>query len=275
MFANRMMEDLIREGEVPFSIWAAKHTNKHKRGDADIAVLYNIVISTIFIIILCLIGSLAYINTTDAGNGVLFGSATSLPKDIADKLASVTVNGNIYYTYGVGVGKLYTFTDMISSWSALFIFLFVILILYGGLRNRKKEVVKTNRTKSFVPATIISMIFISVPVLMTFIEPFVNLFFLIPIYQNIGKYSSVTGSVNNIAQFNEIMIARIMAAFMLIVYWVIIVVPVVIQDRLDIKKYGSIEKATVEKYNNVRTILNLKTVKTYKEYDVEARHSAY
>lgn len=275
MFANRMMEDLIREGEVPFSVWAAKHTNKYKRGDADVAVLYNIVISTIFIIILCLIGSLAYINTTDAAPGVLFGSASLLPQDIADKLTSATVSGNIYYTYGVGVGKLYTFTDMISSWSALFIFLFVILILYGGLRNRKKEVVKTNRTKSFVPATIISMIFISVPVLMTFVEPFVNLFFLIPIHENIGKYSGVAGSVNSVAQFNEILIARIMAAVMLIVYWVIIVVPVLIQDRLDIKKYGSIEKATVEKYNNVRTILNLKTVKTYKEYDMEARHSAY
>ncbi len=275
MFANRMMEDLIREGEVPFSVWAAKHTNKYKHGDADVAVLYNIVISTIFIIILCLIGSLAYINTTDAAPGVLFGSANLLPENISDKLTSVTVAGNIYYTYGVGVGKLYTFTDMISSWSALFIFLFVILILYGGLRNRKKEIVKTNRTKSFVPATIISMIFISVPVLMTFIEPFVNLFFLIPIHENIGKYSGITGSINTIDQFNEILIARIMAAVMLIVYWVIIVVPVVIQDRLDIKKYGSIEKATVEKYNNVRTILNLKTVKTYKEYDVEARHSTY
>ncbi|MDE5617499.1 MAG: APC family permease [Ureaplasma sp.] len=275
MFANRMMEDLIREGEVPFSIWAAKHTSKYKRGDADVAVIYNIVISIIFIITLTLIGSLAYINTTDAGNGVLFGSASSLPSDVANNLASVTFNGNIYYTYGTGVGKLYTFTDMISSWSALFIFLFVILILYGGLRNRKHEVVKTNKTKTFIPATIISMIFIAIPVLMTFIEPFVNLFFLIPIHQNIGKYQDINGSINTIAQFNEILIARIMAAIMLIVYWGIIIIPILVQDKMDIKKYGSIEKATIAKYNEVRTILNLKIVKTYKEYDKEARHSAY
>lgn len=156
----------------------------------------------------------------------------------------VSPDGAIYYTYGTGVGKLYTFCDMVSNWSALFIFLFITLALIGGLRNRKTNQVKVNKFKFFIPMSLIAAICISIPIVVTIVEPFVNLIFLAKIPTSTDGY------------VDSILVPRIMALVMLLFYLAFATLPTIIEDKIGIKKYGSIAKYEEEKINQIDIIMH-------------------
>lgn len=239
MFAPRFVEDLVRDGELPFSKTGAKYLAK---GSRFVGVIYCLAITIPTIILFSVIGSF-YINTTDSGYGVLFASMSQLPENLASSFGGIQVNGNIYYTYGTGMGKLYTFTDMVSNWSALFVFMFLTFALFGGLQNRKTHRVEVNEFKYFKPAAIISGVCIAIPVILTIVEPFVNLIFLawIP--------TSTSGYVESY------LVPRIMALVMLFFYIAFTILPTIIEDSKAKKTYGSIEAYEEKKLEQINIIL--------------------
>lgn len=242
MFATRFVEDLVRDGELPFSKTGAKYLAK---GNRFVGAIYCLAITIPIIVLFSIIGSF-YINTTDAGNGVLFSKLDSLQgAPIYSAVQGlVSPDGAIYYTYGTGVGKLYTFCDMVSNWSALFIFLFITLALIGGLKNRKTNQVKVNQFKFFIPMSLIATICISIPIIFTIIEPFVNLIFLAKIPTNTNGY------------VDSVLVPRIMALVMLLFYLALVTLPTIIEDKIGIKKYGSIAKYEEEKINQIDIIMH-------------------
>lgn len=210
--------------------------------------LYCLAITIPTIILFSIIGAF-YVNTTDAGNGVLFSTLDSLQGTPIYSVVSavpdlVSPDGAIYYKYGTGVGQLYTFCDMVSNWSALFIFLFITLALIGGLRNRKTNQVKVNKFKFFIPMSLIAAICISIPIVVTIVEPFVNLIFLAKIPTSTPGY------------VDSILVPRIMALVMLLFYLALATLPTIIEDKIGIKKYGSIAKYEEEKINQIDIIMH-------------------
>lgn len=244
MFATRFVEDLVRDGELPFSNIGAKHLG---RGSRIVGSIYILSITIPVIVLFSIIGGLAYINTTDA-NGVLFSSYANLPdalKNVIDASnTNIVIDGNVIYRYGTGVGSLYTFSDMVSNWSALFIFLFITLAIAGGLNNRKKKTIQVQEFKYFTAVAIASIICISLPIVLTILEPIANLFFLFRIPSDTANYTS------------NILIPRVMAVVMLFFYIGFAVLPTIIEDRIGIKKCGSIKKYEEEKLAKINLILN-------------------
>ena len=247
MFSSRFVEDLVVDGELPFSQVGTKYIAK---GSRIVGSMYNLAITTPVIILFCIIGSV-YINSTDA-NGILFAQLNTLStnmQQIIDKTNPnlvATVGGveSVIYRYGSGVGSLYTFCDMVSNWSALFIFLFIVLAIAGGVNNRNKGFVEVQKFKYFKPVAIISVIFIAIPIALTVVEPIANLFFIFRIPSTTPSWIENT------------LIPRIMAFIMLLFYLAFTVLPTIIEDKIAIKNFGSIEKYEAQKLEKLRVILN-------------------
>ena len=87
MWAPRFTEDLIREGELPFAI---KYKDQLNDNRPLVGIIYSFVISLPVIIIFTLIGALGYNDTVGYGGG-----------------------DGLYY--GAGMGKLYSFADLMAN----------------------------------------------------------------------------------------------------------------------------------------------------------------
>lgn len=154
MWATRLTENLIIDNELPFSKKLVSKINPNK---PIVGAIYVFCLSTIAMFFLSLIGGLSYI-----------------PNDYLDS------NGNSLYD-SVGyfsAAKLFTFTNLMSSWASIFAFTFIILILIGGLLNRKSNRVDVERNKYFIPTSIISIIIVGLSLTSTIVQPFVNLFLI-------------------------------------------------------------------------------------------------
>ncbi len=257
LWTPRYTEDLILEGELPFAKKFAHKIDKSRK----VGVVYNLVTVVPTVIVLCIIGGLFYINSYDS-SGIAFATSQQLVPifgqnaDFSQMFGTDYVNNVVYYHYGSGVGSLYTFADVISNWSALFVFLFLVCTIIGGIKNKKTQKVKIKYSKFFTPFAYLSVILISVCIFMGFIEPFVNLIFLAKIVPN------YTGD-----NLNEIIISRVMTIVMLIIYLSIIILPSLIDNYLLKKKYGSIENGELQKVNEIRKSLNLPLAKSYDELE--------
>ncbi len=190
MWSPRFIEDLIREKELPFSEKIHSKLNDHK---PIIGIIYCIIITVPIFILFSIIGALGYIN--------IYGD-----------------------TYGhQSLGKLYSFCDLMATWTAVFAFLFVMLPIYGGLRNRKTKKVKIEEKKYFIPTAIISVLLISIVLIILVLDSIVNIIFI------------ATSSFDN----DEI-IGRIMKLVTLILFVLISGVPSLIEIKLDKNKNNQI-----------------------------------
>lgn len=251
LFATRFMVDLARDNELPFSKKAATYIAKKNR---FVGIIYDLSITIPTIILLTVIG-IFYFN--DHSSVLFISDIGNLPPNIQDLIKNnnqsfndlnFIQNNSLYYNYGTKVGELYTFCDLVSNWGALFVFMFVALSIYGGIRNRKNEFVKVQKFKFFKPFAYLSIIFISLPLFMSIFEPFANLFLLFRIPTSTSNYD-----VNYWEAY--ILVPRIMATVMLFIYIGFTVLPTIISDRLDIKKYGSIANAEKQKLAEINVIL--------------------
>lgn len=256
LWAPRFIEDLILEGELPFS---KKFASKIGGDKKKVGIIYIVTIVVPTIVILCTIGGLAYINNYDT-NGVFFSTGDDLKHVLGNDADLSTIFGNdfqnnkIYYHYGTGVGSLYTFCDVVSNWSALFVFLFIIIAISGGLKNKKTKKVKTANFKYFTPFAILAIILISSCLLMCLLEPFVNLFLLYRIPSTVPHYK-------------DVLISRIMTVVILFIYIALMFIPTLINDMILKKKYGSYERGTLINVNNIRSQLGLPLAKSYNELE--------
>lgn len=230
LWSTRFVEDLVKANELPFS---TRMVGKIKEKFATVGIIYNLAISLPVIIVFCIIGGIAYI---DHYNGATFCSEQSLQQYMtAEKIQQVFGNGfidggNIIYNYGSGVGKLYTFADLMATWTSVAAFTFILCSIVGALRNRKTGLVKVQKSKIFVPMAICAIITMSLPIFFTFFQPIADMFFLFRIPE-LGA-----GQANH-----DELISRIMTVVVLFIFIGLMFIPMFIEDLYMIKKFGSVE----------------------------------
>ncbi len=203
MWAPRFVEDLIKEGELPFSY---KYKNKLNDDKPMVGIIYSAVISLPVIIVFTLIGGLAYID--QSGYGVDY--------------------------YGKGMEKLYSFADLMGTWTALFTFGFITASIFGCLKNRKTKLVQTEQKAYFKPMAYIAVIMISIALVITVLQPIIDLMLLPQVDK--AAVEEVGGN------YTDIVVSRIMLVVALLLFIALSYGPTIIEDRINIKKHGSIEK---------------------------------
>lgn len=208
MWAPRFTEDLIKEGEIPFSFKLIRKTNNNK---PIVGVIYMLVLSIPFIVLFSIIGGLGYINSNYT-----------------------------HINYGDGMGALFSFSDLMTTWTAVIAFAFILFSIYGGLRNRKTNLVKVQKNKYFVPMAWCSIIGVGLPLLFTLLDPIINVFLLF----------------NMPGPNKDEIISRLMLIFTLIIYLLFTLVPIWIEDYVAKKKYGSIQNYEIWKEQKLHIIIS-------------------
>ena len=210
LWSTRFVEDLISANDLPLS---KKFVNKLNPKKAKVGILYNLAISVPIILIFCVIGGTGYINT-------------NYPN--AD--------------YGTGVPELYSFADLMATWSSVAAFIFLICCLGGALKNRKTKLVKVEETKLFKPMAIICLATMTLPIFVTFTQPIVDLFFLF----RIPTEAPLMNDGNPVYDYQTVLISRIMTVVVLFIFLSLIFMPTIIEDTLAKRKYGSVLNGEVE-----------------------------
>ncbi len=206
MWAPRFTEDLIKEKELPFSNKYIDKINSNKY--PMIGIYYTLIATIPLFIIFGLIGALAYVDDY-----------------------SEVVDGQTIHWYGQKeIGSLYTFSDLLGTWTAVFAFMFIMLPIFGGIKNRKQNFVKTEKSKYFLPFAWVSVIIIGIVLLLLFVDAIVNVFMLI----------NISSGVLGESPDNSAIIGVVMKFVTLIIFVAIMIVPTIIEDYLNKKKYGTI-----------------------------------
>ena len=200
MWTSRFTEDVIKEGELPLSIKYKDKLNEHK---PKIGTFYFYVIGTFFYFIFVLIGALGYIDNYGA-------------------------------SYGVGMGRLFTFADLMSTWTALFAFGFITAAIYGGIKNRKTQKVQTDQKSYFIPMAICAVIIVGIALIVTIIIPILDLLLIAQVDQSAVKANG--------GNYSEIIISRISVFVCLLLYIFFSYGLIFFENKYHIKKFGSIEK---------------------------------
>ena len=203
LWSTRFMEDLVLANEVPFS---TKFASKINGKTPWVGIVYNLVISIPIVVLFCIIGGLGYIDATGYGD-----------------------------TYGTGVAQLYSFADLMGTWTALLAFAFITFAIAGAIKNRSTKLVKVQESKIFMPMAIITVIINALAIFFTFFEPIANLFFLFRIDPNTAGWVTDT------------LVPRLMVVIVLLLFIALLVGPTLIEDALGKKKHGSFENAEIEK----------------------------
>ena len=212
MWAPRFVEDLIKDDELPFS---QKYRNRLNPNKPMVGIWYSVVITLPVVIVFTLIGALAYYEKSD--------------------YYEINNAGELIQYYGTKeIGSLYTFCDLTGTWTAVFAFMFIMLPIAGGLKNRRTNRVKTEQKKYFVWSAWVSVIIISIVLLVIFVDAFVNVFMLINLSSIKDVYYDVVGGTYGI-------VGRVMKLVTLFIFVGLMTIPTMIEDKIHIKKYGSIQ----------------------------------
>ncbi len=224
LWSPRLLFDLVRTNEVPFSY---KIISNNEKKTKIRCILYDLVLTIPIIILFSIIGGLGYVNSSSYSA-----------------------------SYGSGVAQLYSFADLMANWTSVIAFAFIVLSIFGGIKNRKTNKVKVSKNKFFYPMAIISIILMSLPIFMTFFGPIADLFMLFRINPATEGF------------IQDILIPRIMVIVVLVLFISFMIIPILIEDYLLKKKYGSVEKgeiAKIEKIANIENVsLNQKLIEVIK-----------
>ncbi len=205
LWSTRFMEDLVLADEVPFS---AKFAGKINPKTPWVGIMYNLVISLPIVVIFCIIGGLGYVNA-----------------------------GGYPAEYGEGVAQLYSFADLMGTWTALLAFAFITFAIAGAVKNRSTGLVKVQKTSYFMPMAICTIIINAIAIFFTFFEPIANLFFLFRIPTDGWSTKYV----------QDIFVPRLMIVVVLFLFLALMIAPIYIEEALDKKKYGSLDNARIER----------------------------
>ncbi len=166
IWTPRLIENLIIMNEMPFG---NRYVNKLNYNKPIVGIWYNIIMSVPIIIIFCMIGGLGYIDTYSSSS----------------------------FSYGTGVGSLYTFADLMANWCSVGVFTFIVLSIFGALKNRQTNAVIVKKTKNLKLVAVICLILSILPIFFTYFTPIADVFLLfrIPIHVYGVEYND---TVNNI-----------------------------------------------------------------------------
>ena len=204
MWSTRFMEDLILADEVPYSTKLASKINPRVPW---IGIMYNLVLSLPIVVVFCIIGGLGYVDSVGYGSDI----------------------------YGTGVGELYSFADLMGTWTALLAFAFITFAIVGAIKNRSTNFVKVQKTSYFMPMAVCAVIINGLAIFFTFFEPIANLFFLFRI--------PATGE----SYVTDVLVPRVMVVVVLFLFLGLMLAPIFIEEALDKKKYGSLDEAQMER----------------------------
>lgn len=186
MWSPRFIEDLIKEKELPFS---NKYIGKLNENRPVVGIVYLLILSIPAIIVFSIIGGVGYFE-----------------------------NGYENNVYGTGVGTLYSFCDLMSSWTSVIVFGFIGFVIFGGLKNRKTNKNQVQKYKYFVPFAIIALIITMISLFMTCFEPIFNLFLLF-----------------RTPSTKDIIVPRVMSFVVLCIFVACMFVPELIERKLNKK----------------------------------------
>lgn len=148
MWTPRFIENLIKDNEL-FK-FSNKYINKLNSNKPKVGICISLITTLPIILLFFLIGSLGYIDT-----------------------------GNYATTVSIEVARLYSFANLTSSWTAIIAFAFIALAIIGGLINRKTKRTKVQKSKFFIPSSIIVLSIIGLSLFFEFLIPFFNFFSMI------------------------------------------------------------------------------------------------
>lgn len=229
LWSPRFYENLIKSNELPFSV---KWINKLNDNRPVVGILYNLVLTIPVIIVFCIIGSFGYVNSMGYDSAIL----------------------------GENLSRMYSFGDLMGTWSSVGAFTFILLPIIGALKNRKTNNVYVEKSKLLVPSAIGCIILMSPAIFITYFDPIANLFFLfrIPSEFNPGTNDGYTYAV----YVTDVLVPRVMIVVVLGLYLVGTFLPNQIEDSMMIKKYGSIQAGEGYKLEQIakKTNLSLETV---------------
>ena len=157
-----------------YAMWTSRFTE-----DLIKDTFYFYIIGTFFYFIFVLIGAFGYIDN--------YGS-----------------------WYGVGMGRLFTFADLMSTWTALFAFGFITAAIYGGIKNRKTQKVQTDQKSYFIPMAICAVIIVGIALIVTIIIPILDLLLIAQVDQSVVEANG--------GNYSEIIISRISVFVCLLLY---------------------------------------------------------
>ncbi len=217
MWAPRFVEDLIKENELPFS---QRFKNKLNANKPMVGIWYSVIITVPIVVTFTIIGAYAY-----QGQGLL------------NTYGKIEDGVKVSFYGSVEMSGIYAFCDLTGTWTAVFAFMFIMLPIFGGIKNRKQHFVKTEQQKSFVPLAWVSVIIIGIVLIFLFLDAFINVFMLINCAQPGWNDQFYNGPIGG----NEGVISRAMKLAALCIFVALMLLPTVIEDRVHIKKYGSIE----------------------------------
>ena len=212
LWAPRFVEDLLAQGDLPFWKQVQGRLNPNK---PVVGVIYCLVLSLTVQVLFTVIGALAYLPTVaDYKNYV---------NTEIDKLNSMQ--------------WLYSFSDLMATWTSLFTFAFIACAIFGAIVNRKtKQITIANPKRYFLPAAWIAVVVNCISVFVTIIEPFINLFLLFGYDETVAH--TVLG--NDFIELNELVIGRVMLIVVLVFFAIISFLPVYVEDQYHKRKFGSL-----------------------------------
>ncbi len=210
IWAPRFAEDLIAEKELPG--WS-KNIDKLNSDKPLVGIKYSVIISLPIVLLFTIIGAIGYV---DSGAYTTAGYTSEMV-------------------------KLYSFADLMATWTAVFVFGFISLSILGGIKNRKTQLVVTDEKKYFMSTGWIAVIVNFLTLFLTAFAPFYDLFMLIPASNTMIELDGVQ-VLFEIS--SEILISRIMLVLVFFLMVGLMFLPTIFSDKKLIKQYGSIENAT-------------------------------
>lgn len=203
MWSSRFIEDLIKEGElsIPRKYLAQLNTNR-----PIVGTIYAYLISVPVIILFSVIGGLAYFPSPSySDNGVSL------------------YDGPGYYS----TIRLISFADLMATWTSLFAFTFIALAIFGGLRNRKTQKIKTAKFKYFLFSGWVSLIIVGLSLLFSVAQPFVDLGLIVSNGINESNYTEYIGTI--------------ILCVLLIIFALVCFVPIWIEQFFALKKIKKLQ----------------------------------
>ncbi|MGX9340843.1 APC family permease [Mycoplasma sp. 128] len=144
MWCTRFIEDLINEGElwVPLKV----HAKMQKAKTPIVGTIYAIILTIPVTLIFNVVGSLAYF---PGGYDGLYGSRN--------------FNSNM------------NFSDLMANWMAVISFAFIIVAIFGTIRNRKLNFIKVEKGKHTVWAGWVGIVLVALALVTYAINPYVSI----------------------------------------------------------------------------------------------------
>lgn len=163
MWASRWVEDLIKEGEISVPVKVYKYMKNSKM--PLVGALFVLFLALPFMIIFTIIGAYGYKDIT--------GYNTNSAGEFANN-------------YGLGIGKLLSFSDLMANWMAVFAFAFIAMSIVGAIQNRKKHFIAVTENKHTKWAGTIAVIMVLTTMAFLIIDPFATFFIALGQY-GMGK----------------------------------------------------------------------------------------